>query len=51
MDSKIKCGRCQSEFALQTVLGKVQPAKCPLCGYSAQDVRESKNESKQVLKD
>lgn len=50
---RIKCGRCGCEFDFQSgqvsLSGPAPECKCPMCGYSKQDVQEANKGSKKVL--
>ena len=45
---KWTCGRCQSSIELNSILEEVK--KCPLCGFSAESLKESDKVKKQILK-
>lgn len=48
MEIKLECGRCKTGFTIQENKSEV---KCPMCGYSKQDVFENKlPEGKKILK-
>jgi hypothetical protein len=52
---KVTCGRCKSEWEVGVDVDSGKPPKvksitaCPLCGFSRQDIVESKD-NKKILK-